>query len=177
MLKICANSICKVLEIIYSDSLSLGLFPLEWKKGKNVPIHKKGDKQCLKNYRPESTGIGTSRCLWKVLQELIFNKMFQFLTNQSGFKPGDICINQWLTITYDIYKKFEGWGVWGQRSFPWYMKEFDKVWHQGIVFKLKENDISGNMLIFSKRETRGSVWMEKFPTGQMLPKEFPKDPF
>ena len=28
------------------------------------------------------------------------------------------------------------------------MKAFDKVWLQDIVFKLKENDISGNMLEF-----------------------------
>ena len=49
MLKICCNSICKPLEIIYKECLSLSLFPLEWIKGNIVPIHKKGDKQCLKN--------------------------------------------------------------------------------------------------------------------------------
>ena len=78
----------------------------------------------------------------------IFIKNKIIATNQSGFKPGDICINQWLSVTHDIYRKFEGWGLWGQRSFPWYMKAFDKVWLQDIVFKLKENDISGNMLEF-----------------------------
>ena len=27
--------------------------------------------------------------------------------NQSGSKPGDSCINQLLSITYEIYKSFE----------------------------------------------------------------------
>ena len=27
--------------------------------------------------------------------------------NQSGFKPGDSCINQLLVITHEIYKSFD----------------------------------------------------------------------
>ena len=27
--------------------------------------------------------------------------------NQSGFKPGDSCINQFLAITHEIYKSFD----------------------------------------------------------------------
>ena len=41
MLKICGNSICKTLEIIYKECLSLVFFPLEWKRGNIFPIHKK----------------------------------------------------------------------------------------------------------------------------------------
>ena len=40
--------------------------------------------------------------------------MFEFFTkndlmshNQSGFKPGDSCINQLLSITHEIYKSFD----------------------------------------------------------------------
>ena len=44
ILKICGNSICKLLEIFYKECLSLGFFPLEWKKGNILPIHKLGDK-------------------------------------------------------------------------------------------------------------------------------------
>ena len=51
MLKICGSTIYGPLEIIFKEALSTGLFPLEWKKGNVVPIHKKGDKQILKNYR------------------------------------------------------------------------------------------------------------------------------
>ena len=54
MIKLCGNSICKPLSITFNDSLKEGKFPSDWKKARAVPVHKKGDKQCLKNYRPIS---------------------------------------------------------------------------------------------------------------------------
>ena len=48
--------------------------------------------------------------------------------NQSGFKPGDSCINQLLSITHEIYKSFDdGWEVRG--AFLDISKAFDKVWY------------------------------------------------
>ena len=64
---------------------------------------------------------------------------------QSGFKPGDSCINQLLSITHEIYKSFdEGLEVRG--VFLDISKAFDKVWHEGLIFKLKQNGISGDLL-------------------------------
>ena len=54
MLKICGDSICKPLELIFKQPLTTGVFPSEWKKDNIVPCYKKGDKQNLKNYRPVS---------------------------------------------------------------------------------------------------------------------------
>ena len=54
MIKLCGNSICKPLSIIFKDCLSEGKFPHEWKKANVVPVHKKGNKQTLENYRPIS---------------------------------------------------------------------------------------------------------------------------
>ena len=48
MIKLCGNSICKPLSIIFNDCLKEGKFPSDWKKAHVVPVHKKGDKQCLK---------------------------------------------------------------------------------------------------------------------------------
>ena len=50
-------------------------FLSEWKKGNIVPIHKKGDKQVLKNYLPVSLLLISG----KIFERLIFNEMFSFL--------------------------------------------------------------------------------------------------
>ena len=74
---------------------------IRMEKGNIVPIHKKGDKQVLKNYRP----VSLLPVCGKVFERLIFNEIFSFLLennlvspNQSGFKPGDSCINQLLPL-------------------------------------------------------------------------------
>ena len=110
MLKLCSNSICKPLKIIFNRCLETSTFPNDWKKGNVVPVFKKGDKQILKNYRP----ISLLPVCGKIFEKLIFNEMFKFFIendlispNQSGFKPGDSCINQLLSITHDIYKSFD----------------------------------------------------------------------
>ena len=41
MIKLCGNSICKPLLIIFNDFLSKGKFPHKWKKANVVPVHKK----------------------------------------------------------------------------------------------------------------------------------------
>ena len=82
----------------------------------------------------------------------MFNKMFKFfieneliLSNQSGFKPGDSSVNQLVFITHEIYKSFdEGHEVRG--VFLDISKGFDKVWHDGAIFKLTQNGMSGDLL-------------------------------
>ena len=148
MLQLCGNSIWKPLELIFKQSLGSGSFPSEWKKRNVAPIHKKADKQCLSNYRP----VSLLPICGKNFERLIFNEMFKLFIenelispNQSGFKPGESCTNQLLAITHEVCKSldkgFEVRGVFLNIS-----KAFDKVWHEGLIFKLKQNDISGNLI-------------------------------
>ena len=66
-------------------------------------------------------------------------------TNQTGFKPGGSCINQLLSIIHGIYawldEGYESLGVFLDIS-----KTFHKVWYEGLMFKLEQNGISGNLL-------------------------------
>ena len=148
MLKECGPSIYKPLEIIFNQCLNTRVSPSEWKKGNIVPIHKKGDKQALQNYLP----VSLLPVCGKILERLMFNEMFEFFienklipSSQSGFKPGDSCINQLLSITHEIYSSSDE-GLEVRSVFLDISKAFDKVWHDGIIFKLTQNGISGNLL-------------------------------
>ena len=120
--------------------------PSDWKKGNIIPVHKKNDKQRVNNYQP----ISLLLICCKISEQLIFNKIFGFLIendlifqNQSGFKPGDSCINQLLSINHETYQSFdEAFHV--RSVFLDISTAFDKVWHDGLAFKLKQNDISSN---------------------------------
>ena len=112
-----------------------------------MPIHKTNDRQCLENYRP----VSLLPICGKILERLIFNEMILLfikngliLQNQSGFKTGDSCVNQLLSITLEIYKSFDD-GLDVRSVFLDISKALDKVWHEDIIFKLKQNGISGEL--------------------------------
>ena len=109
---------------------------------------KENNKQELKNYRPISLLPVSS----KIFERLLYGSMFKFFTennlislNQSGFKPADSCVNQLLSITHQIFKSLDN-GHEVRSVFLDMSKAFDKVWHKGLIFKLKQNGISGNLL-------------------------------
>ena len=114
------------------------------------PIHKKNDRQLKSNYRP----ISLLPLCGKIFEKIIFDQVYAFLdknnlisTKQSGFRPGDSCIYQLISITSDIYKNFENFDE-TRAVFLDISKAFDKVWHDGLLHKLKSNGISGNLLLF-----------------------------
>ena len=81
----------------------------------------------------------------------MFNKIYCFLfeekllnTNQFIFCPSDSCINQLLDITHEIFEAFDYNPPMEVKSvFLDISKAFDKVWHEGLLYKLKSVYISG----------------------------------
>ena len=121
-----------------------------WKIANVTPIFKKSDKQLIKNYRP----ISLLPICGKIIEKIIFNNLYAYLhrnnlitKNQSGFRPGDSTTNQLLYILDEIHQAFHSTKSLEVRAvFFDISKAFDKVWHDGFVFKLEQNDISGNLL-------------------------------
>ena len=150
MLKLCAPVVAVPLDIIFRKCLSEGSFPSSWKLANVQPVHKKKSRQLKTNYRP----ISLLPICGKILEKIIFDELYTFLNsnelitkNQSGFRPGDSTINQLLSITTDIFETFEDFDE-TRALFLDISKAFDKVWHEGLIHKLKRNGVSGSLLKF-----------------------------
>ena len=79
IIKICDASICKPLELIFRSCLENGAFPAIRKKANVAPVHKKGDKQNLKNYRP----ISLIHVAGKNFERIFYNNMYEFFTENN----------------------------------------------------------------------------------------------
>ena len=67
--------------------------------------------------------------------------------NQSGFRPGDSTINQLISITHTIFKAFDCNPPLDVRSvYLDISKAFDRVWHEGLIYKLRRCGVSGELL-------------------------------
>ena len=73
MIKICDKAILEPLSIIYKNCIDTGIFPDSWKKSNIVPVHKKGDKQLLENYRP----VSLLPILGKVFEKILYNNIYE----------------------------------------------------------------------------------------------------
>ena len=157
--KLLADKLLQTINTLLYLILGRGVkLQTKWKKANVVPIHKRDDKRNVRNYRP----VSLLPIFGKIFERLIYNEMYPFFiendfisSNQSGFKQ-DYCINLLLSITHDIYQFLDqGYEVRG--VFLDISKAFDKVWHKGLIHKLKQNGIGGPLLkILTVSSSRGN---------------------
>ena len=152
MLLLRDDSVILPLKIIFRNILLTSIYPDSWKFAYVITIFKKGDKQLIKNYRP----ISLLPICDKILEKIMFNNLYSYLNannlitnNQSGFRPGDSTTDQLLYLVNEIHQAFENPKSLEVRAvFLDISKAFDKVWHDGLIFKLMQNGISGSLLMF-----------------------------
>ena len=70
-------------------------------------------------------------------KNLISQKLF-------GVRAGESCVNQFLSITHDIFTSFDK-GLEVRGLFLDISKVIDK-WHHGLTYKLKQNGIKDKLL-------------------------------
>ena len=119
-------------------------------KSNVIPVHKKESRQLKKNYRL----ISLLPICGKIFEKIVFDVIYKHLTdndlltsNQSGFSTGDSTVNQLLYITHKIFTALEDYPSRETRAVILDIsKAFDKVWHDGLIFKLESYGISGPLL-------------------------------
>ena len=133
---------------IFTSSLRLGRFPTQWKDGNITALHKKEDRSLPSNYRPISllcqAGKSLERCVHKLLYNYI-NEHRLLTPFQSGFVPGDSTTFQ-LLHTYHMFCEAVDSGKEVRVVFCDISKAFDRVWHRGLLHKLRDIGCSKNLL-------------------------------
>ena len=78
-----------------------------------------------------------------ILKYFLHNNLISL--KQSGFRPGDFCINQLRSITHNIFTSFDN-GFEVRVVLVDISKAFDKMWHDGLIYKLKQSGIKDKLL-------------------------------
>ena len=107
-----------------------------------------GDISCLSNNRQISLLSNIDKTFERIVFKHLYNHFHDnnILTPlQFGFIPGDSTVKQ-LTFLYGKFCKALDSGKEVRVVFCDISKAFDRVWHGGLIHKLRASGVSGNLL-------------------------------
>ena len=144
------------ISLLFNLSFSTGCIPSEWKLGLVVPVHKKGEKGSVENYRP----ISLTSLIMKIFERCIKTELFSACVDaldsrQHGFINDKSCTTQLVPFTHDLALALNNKSRFDIIYFD-FAKAFDSVSHDLILHKLKNQyKIDGLMLKFIKSYLEG----------------------
>ena len=149
MFKGVSKSISKPLSILMNRSFNEDIFPEAWKVANVIPIFfKKGDNSLPSNYRP----VALLSCLGKLQERIVFKNLYNcFIDNnllykyQAGFLPHHSTVFQRIDIYHNICRAFDN-NLFSCIVFCDVSKALDRVWHRGLLFKIRQNGTDGKLL-------------------------------
>ena len=151
VLKKCAQSISIPLSNLFNNIYYSGNVPLEWKQANVVPIHKKGDKSDISNYRPISLTSLVAKIMERIIQdELLLRTRHLLSDTQHGFVKDKSCATSILTLSDDISTLLHN-NIGCDIIYFDFQKAFDTVRHDLFLKKLKcRFNIDGTLLRYIK---------------------------
>jgi hypothetical protein len=150
ILKECSSQLAPSLHRLFTKSLQLSQIPAEWKLANIVPLHKKGNREYVENYRPISLLSVVSKVLERcVLNHVSYHIHSNINSAQYGFVNGKSSTAQLLSILNTIGKNLDE-GLQTDVVFMDIAKAFDTVVHSKLLLKLQEFGFSGSVLLWFK---------------------------
>ena len=132
--------------MLFTLSMSVDEVPNQWKAANVVPIHKKGDKNNVDNYRPVSLLSSIS----KVMERCIYNHVYPVVepslcSAQHGFMKSKSCTTQLLDMYHMVGNILDASGQ-ADIIYLDFSKAFDSVNHNLLIHKLKSFGFNGQLL-------------------------------
>ena len=137
VLKICAQTLCKPLSTLFKNSYFNGAIPAEWKLALVVPVHKKGPKANVENYRPISLTCIVMKIMERIVRDELMTRCGHLIDpRQHGFLKNKSCTTQ-LTVFCDSLALSLNNNIRSDVIYFDFAKAFDSVNHDLILMKLK----------------------------------------
>lgn len=142
----CSKTISLPVSILFTKSLEEGTMPSVWKRAYITPVHKKGSRSCIMNYRP----ISKLCIISKVFERIVYNQLYSalkqsFSSTQHGFLKGRSVVTN-LVLLNDSLTSYMDSGCQVDVVYTDYSKAFDRIQHDLLVCKLQKVGISGDLL-------------------------------
>ena len=142
ILKLGGKEIYTQLASLYNQILKERKIPKEWKEAKIILLHKKGDREDIKNYRP----ISLLSHSYKIFTRILQNRMKRVLDEnqpreQAGFRQGFSTTDHLQALTQLIEKSNE-YQLPLCVGFIDYQKAFDSVEHEDLFQSLRKIGIN-----------------------------------
>jgi Reverse transcriptase (RNA-dependent DNA polymerase) len=136
ILKGCESCLLNPLKFIFNLILKSSVFPDRWKCTKVTPVYKKGDKSCIKNYRPVALLSSPAKLFEIIVQRHIYFHSKQLLVEQQhGFRPFRSTITNLLCFSNFVSNHLDA-GVQVDVIYTDFEKAFDRVNHKILLSKL-----------------------------------------
>ena len=140
------------LTIILNESIRTGIVPNDWKRALVTPIHKKGNKNAVSNYRP----ISLTSIICKMLESFIRDRVIDHMkknnlieSSQHGFLTGRSCELNLLTYLNEVHKELDK-GRQVEVVFMDLSKAFDTIPHKRLINKLKNISLPNQIIKWVK---------------------------
>ena len=146
--KNCKISLSVPLMLFWKKSFACGKIPKYYKNQMIIPLHKKGTKTNVKNFRPVSLTPHEVKIKERVIRKVLMEYLEEFNLindNQHGFRQNRSCATQLLSqLDFILSNSVEGYDV--DSIYIDFAKAFDKVDHGLLIQKLNHYGIRGNFL-------------------------------
>ena len=151
MLKQIPRTCQAVLLKFFNEIWLQGQLPPDWKKAIVIPLLKaKKSAFDVASYRP----IALTSTLCKIMERMVANRLRwwmesnnYFNKSQSGFRKQRSTIDQIMRLADDAHKSVNN------RQYTMAVmldleKAFDLVWHRGLLYKMTQKGLNGNIVNF-----------------------------